>query len=256
MSNISNNIETMTEEQARIAALETMNIKGHNIYFVDFGEPFGYSALVFLNGGHVYYANDYELHHPGTWTEETGRVPYSRAELREIFITGMNCKLFTESELVGPVSDYDEAERKGHYIRNYYPMQKKYISIFGNFSGPQGEKNRRELEERTRNMIYCPVCFAYFDRKDASFVKHIADLEAGLEKAREALKDSFDYWLGAFKSEMCNHEYSYAMDDWEVLSVFGCLNYEKGDYFGQLNFTDTQCRAYMQARKEVLAEAC
>ena len=190
----------MTEEQARIAALETMDIKGHNIYFVDFGEPFGYSALVFLNGGHVYYANDYELHHPGTWTEETGRVPYSREELRSIYIRGMNNILFTESELVGPVSDYDEAERKGHYIRNYYPMQKKYISIFGNFSGPQGEKNRRELEERTRSMIYCPVCFAYFDRKDASFVKHIADLEAGLEKARKAPKDSFDYWLGAFKT--------------------------------------------------------
>ncbi|MBR6859841.1 MAG: hypothetical protein IKM73_00780, partial [Acidaminococcaceae bacterium] len=56
-------IESVTEEQARDSALETLSIKGHTIYLVDFGGTFGYSCLVFCNGRHIYYANDYQLHH-------------------------------------------------------------------------------------------------------------------------------------------------------------------------------------------------
>lgn len=64
--NISN-IEALTEAEAQTMALETMQIKEHNIYFVDFVNAFGYSCLVFKNHHHIYYANDYELHH----TEKT-----------------------------------------------------------------------------------------------------------------------------------------------------------------------------------------
>ena len=58
-------IEAMTETDTALMALEKLNIKGHTIYLVDFGGYFGYSCLVFLNGHHIHYANDYALHHKG-----------------------------------------------------------------------------------------------------------------------------------------------------------------------------------------------
>lgn len=52
-------IQAMTEADAATIALEKLDIKGHTVYLVDFGGYFGYSCLVFKNGHHIYYANDY-----------------------------------------------------------------------------------------------------------------------------------------------------------------------------------------------------
>lgn len=46
-------IESITEEKAKVIAIETMKIKEHNIYFVDFEDAFGYSCLVYKNN-HIY----------------------------------------------------------------------------------------------------------------------------------------------------------------------------------------------------------
>lgn len=40
-------IEALTETQAAAMAIESVTVKGHQVYFVDFGGCFGYSALVF-----------------------------------------------------------------------------------------------------------------------------------------------------------------------------------------------------------------
>mgnify|MGYP006983152606 CR=1 FL=1 len=50
-------IEALTEAQAAAKAIEVTEIKGHQIYFVDFGGYFGYSVLVFADGHHIKYAN-------------------------------------------------------------------------------------------------------------------------------------------------------------------------------------------------------
>lgn len=78
-------IESLTEAQAAGIAIEATAIKGHQVYFVDFGGYFGYSALVFADGHHIKYANDYELHHKDK----------SRDELREFYFDSLNKKLFT-----------------------------------------------------------------------------------------------------------------------------------------------------------------
>lgn len=236
-------IEKMTEETVKAIALETMNIKGHQVYFVDLGQAFGYSALVFLNGGHLYHANDYELHHSSM----------NREELRAWYVEGMNNKLFTEAEICGPVTNYDEAERKRSYIQNYYGMQRPYISIFQIFTGEEGKKQEAEYKRKTAKMIFSPVFFAYYDPADKFLVDNGARLMKALEESKKALSDNFDYWKGAFKSEMFNHEYGYAQDDFEVLSVFGALVYEAGDYFDQLGFSEVQKKAYLAARREVLS---
>ena len=56
-------IESLTYEQAKEIAIEMIMIKDHDCFFADLGENFGYSVLVFKNGRHIYFANDYELHH-------------------------------------------------------------------------------------------------------------------------------------------------------------------------------------------------
>lgn len=50
-------IEALTEAQAAAKQLEVTEIKGHQIYFVDFGGYFGYSVLVFADGHYIKYAN-------------------------------------------------------------------------------------------------------------------------------------------------------------------------------------------------------
>ena len=241
-----NQIEALTEAEAKAIAIECVNIKGHQVYFADLGEPWGYSALVFLNGGHIPYADDYHFHHSYMKTQE---------ELRTWYIEALNNKLFTEAEICGPVKDYSEAERKAYYIRNYYPMQRPYETIFHIFTGEEGKKEEAEYKRKTKNMLFSPVFLAYFDKADKWIIEKGAELLEALEKSRSALKDSYDYWKGAFKSEMFNHEYGYAQDDYEVLSVFanGQLDYNRGDYFGQLGFSEIQRTAYKDARREVLA---
>ena len=52
-------IESLTYTEAAGMALEKLNIKGHDCFICDLGGNFGYSILVFKNGKHIYYANDY-----------------------------------------------------------------------------------------------------------------------------------------------------------------------------------------------------
>ena len=65
-------IEKSTFAQAKSIAIETVKIKEHDCFFVELGEHFGYSVLVFKNGRHIYHANDYELLHSFT-VEKNGK---------------------------------------------------------------------------------------------------------------------------------------------------------------------------------------
>ena len=104
-------IESITEEEAKAMSLETMVLKEHDIYFADLGDTFGYSCLVFKDHHHIYYADDYRLHHRSIDTIEG---------LRQGYIKKMNSILFTEAEIAEPLKDHEEYRRKSHYLHNYY----------------------------------------------------------------------------------------------------------------------------------------
>ena len=63
-------IESLTQYEVLKMDHEAIEVNGHQVYLVDFKGYFGYSALVFRAGAHLYYANDYELHHTGKTHEE------------------------------------------------------------------------------------------------------------------------------------------------------------------------------------------
>lgn len=232
------NIESLTEAQAAAMAMETTTVKGHQVYFVDFGGYFGYSVLVFADGHHIKYANDYELHHNGK----------THDELRELYLSSLAHKLFTEDEME-TITDYEDEKAKEYYIRNYYGLRRDHISMF--FCGSDEERER--LRKKTESMIFSPVFYAYYD--DADFVKSGTNLLRQLKKAKQQ-NNTPEYWKNAFLHEMCNHEYGINWQgDFDVCSCFGncsgvrdCEDLE--ELFTACNFSDVQRTAYMAARRE------
>ena len=234
-------IESIAEKSASEIAEEHTTVKGHDIYFVDFEGYFGYSMLVYLNGGYIHYANDYELHHPS----HKGDKEY----LRNYYIEQAKAKLFTEEELGEPLRSYDDYTRKNYYLHNYYPMQAERESIFA--INPTDEE-KKAFKERTKDWTYNPVGFCYMP--DAEFVKRNIKLANQLEKVKEDTIDNFDYWKSAFLYEMYNHEYGINWEaDYSTLSAFGNIEYHDDNlkaYFDELGFNETQRTAYMAARAQ------
>ena len=237
-------IEALTEAQAKEMAIETMDIKGHNAYFIDFEGYFGYSVCIFKNGHHIYYANDYELHHRGK----------DKNELKQMYIEGRNNVLFTEEEILAPITDYDDYTHKEHYLRNYYIQQIDYVSAFC-----IGNKEQEKLRNKVKDMFYNPISFCYVTETDVPFCKHQAELMAKLELKRAESEKDYDYMKKAFLKEMYNHEYGINWDgDADVLGVFGNIpreitwnsNYTLDDLFNAVGFNDEQKKAYMDAKKE------
>ena len=253
-------IRALTEPEAATLALETLTIKEHTVYLVDFGGYFGYSCLVFKNGRHIYYANDYALHHKYTKYNDDGTtepVEPGREELRQRYIDALNFKLWTEEEITGPLKDYDEYRAKGNYLHNSYGMREDHISIFGSFIDDKDAEAARK--KQVADMILNPVAFAYYPADKKAFVDHHVALHQALEQRAAELEQSYDYMKSAFLYEMYNHEYGINWQgDWDVLSCFGTVEYRDDDgltgYFDQLGFNDTQRRAYMDARRQYYDE--
>ena len=241
-------IQSITEKEAQKMALEQTEIKGHNIYFVDFGECFGYSKLVFKDGHHIYFANDYELHHRGN-SYCKGKT---REELKEWYIQGANNILFTEEEIAEPLTDYTEYDLKSKFLHNYYGMRTDYVSIFGKVT----DETQKEFDRKTKTMTYNPIAFAYMP--DAEFVKHHIELYKTLEKAKEDMSNNYEYLKSAYLYEMHNHEYGINWQaDYDTLSCFGNIEYHGYDldaYFKELNFTDLQKQAYLDAKQQYFKE--
>lgn len=204
-------IENITYEEAKTKALETMVIKEHDCFFVDFGSNFGYSVLVFRNGKHIYYANDYELHH-NYMVEHEGKEA-----LRQYYIDTMNTKLFTDTELLQDVASYDEYKQKDYFLRNYWIMQFDRLSIFG-----IGEKEQRKFEEAKPNFpFYNPVSFCYV--VDVEIVEKSKMFSKHLEKAYAELKTNDEAFRNMVIRELANYEACITCDYMDALGALGII---------------------------------
>jgi len=188
-----NEIESIPEFQAAEMAEETMIVKDHNVYFVTLEKYFGFSVLVYYNGHHIYYVNDYELHHKGKTKEE----------LKQIYIKKLNTKLYTESELKAPLKSYADYENRDYFLRNYYGMRYNYVSFFGNFNS---EEYKNCYLETTANLYKCGISFAWYELPEIP--QKIAELHNAIETAKNNVADNFDYWYKGFYHEFFNYECS------------------------------------------------
>ena len=239
-------IEAMTEEEAKTMTDDIEIIKGFSIYVIDFEGYFKYSAIVYGNGRQIRHANRYELH----FTSYNG----DKEKLRALYIKQLKKMLYTEKELLKPVKDYDDYEKKRHFISNYYPLQFDYISIF--FIG--SDEERAALQEKTKNMFYSAAALAYFH--DAETAEKIDSLYKKLQEEREKSETSYKYMYKAFLHELWNHEYIINWQgDWDVFSCFGRVKYgdNKGpaEYMDELKFNDEQKKAFYDARADYRKKA-
>jgi hypothetical protein len=187
-------IENITEDKALEMASEHTIIKGHDIYFIDFSDAFGYSCIVFWEGRLIRYAGDYELHHHGK----------THAELKEWYIKCLKDKLYTEKELAEPLKDYGDYQRRQYYLHNYYGDHEPHESQFQIF---HSDAERQAFAEKVKDLFYNPVCFGYYESED--FCKHCIELEKQIEKAKENMDSDFDYWYKGFRYEFGNFECIY-----------------------------------------------
>lgn len=189
-----NDIESLTFNEAAEIALDYINIKDHDILFVDFGGYFGYSALVFKNEKHIYYANEYELHHKYLVKEQ------GKSVLKDYYCKELSKKLFTEVELMSVVKSYDDYTTKSYYLRNYWIMQFDRLSCFG--IGKQWEK---EFEEKNKIYKYfCPACFCYV--KNNEIVKRANKILEHLQAEFDKIKSSDEVFREMISYELANHE--------------------------------------------------
>lgn len=184
-------IEAIPEYQAAEMAEETAEIKGHNVYFVQLGKYFGYSALVYYNGHDIHYVNDYELHHK----------TMEKSELHDWYVKSLNSKLYTEEELAAPLESYGDYERRKYFLRNYYPMRYNYVSHFGNFNSEQYTELYKAV---TADMYDSRIAFCWFESPEIP--ERIAELDAAIEAARAGVAENFDYWYKGFYHEFFNYE--------------------------------------------------
>lgn len=183
--------------------VDKLDIKGYDIYIVDFGGAFGLSALVFKNWRHIYYANDYQLHHSGM----------DVAELLKYYEEKLNRVLFTEDELGEAIHSYDEYRRKSQYLHNYWVMQFSYLSIFGN---PKEDKT----VERAAHPYLCNVCFCYV--ADKAICERARELLEQINKAHVIFMESDEAFREAVSYELANHEAGITCDYRDALSALGC----------------------------------
>ncbi len=234
-------IRTLSQAEAAAIAIESMNIKGYDVYFIDFGPLRGYSYLVFKNNHQI--IDDFGNLHTYIY-EEKGLTG-----LRQWYIDTLNTKLFTEEEFAEPLKSYDDYQQKSYFLHNFYAKQHDHISMF--FIG-----NDNERRKKTKDMLLNRVGFCYMDKSLASFVDRHYALRDALNMQKERVADNYEYQKSAFLYEMWNHEYAINYQgDWDVLSVFGTVSYEDAmvnlnKCFDDLNFTETQRRAYIDARTE------
>lgn len=233
-------IESLDENSVKGMAKEAIEVKGHTMYLADLDEFFGFSALVFCEGRHIYYANDYALHHAD--------MKDDMHALRDLYIKTMNGKLFTEDELRTPSDKYSERDAKEHFLHNYYPMRREYQTIFCKVEDA-AEWYKRDKE----SAIFSNIAFAYFKPEDRKFVEHLHELYKAFKACNNPLRD-YEHAKDAFRYQMFNHEYPInEQGDYDVISCFAKVSYRgDGTEIDQTGWPYEIKRAYYDAGCEVM----
>ena len=204
-------IENLTYDKAKEIAVEIMKIKGHECIFAELGKHFGYSVLVFKNGHHVYFANDYELHHD-YMVEEHGKEG-----LKEFYIKEMKNMLYTDAELLNEVQTYGEYRKKVYFLRNYWIMQYDHVSACY-----IGKEQKEKVEKERKNFpFYNHVSFCYV--ADEEIIKTSVKYLKHLQNAYEKLKADDKTFREMIRYELANHEACYTWDYSGALESLGLI---------------------------------
>ena len=179
--------------EAKAMAQEEIQIKGHDCFLINFNNS-ELSILVYKDGKHIYYVDDFGCLHDHLVKEKGIEA------LRQYYIDKMNNILFTDEELMDEVTSYDEYRRKDHFLRNYWIMRYDYTSIFA-----ISEEDKKEVERGKKiHPYYCAVCFCHVG--DPAICDQANMYRDHLQKAYEKLLQSDDEFRRMVSYELSNHE--------------------------------------------------
>lgn len=204
-----NEIYNLSYKDAVKQGSAVMVIKGHNCVLVDFKDYFGYSMLVFNNGRHIYYADDFELDHRKTAKEK------GQEGLKAYYIRALNRRLFTDEELMGEIKSYDEYCRKDYFLRNYWIQRYDHKSAI-----VCGERSKTALRKaRSKLPYYNPVSLCYVADKEIvgmsiKFQDHLMQEYRKLQKSEEGFREMIRY-------ELENHEACITCEYGDALYALG-----------------------------------
>lgn len=202
-------IESLTYDEVKNIALDHIVIKDHDCFFVDLGKYFGYSVLIFKNKKHIYYANDYQLHHPVTNIQE----------LRKRYIERLNESLFLDSDFLFPVSTYDDYQRKNNYLLNYYSQRYDSLSMYYCGFTPDKKKEAEFEKLKKEYKYFSTVGFCYF--KDEDIVSKLFKYKQILEDSFLEMKKTDDEFRKMIRKELANHEFCIMQDPTDTLNSLG-----------------------------------
>jgi hypothetical protein len=202
-------IESLTYDEVKNIALDHMSINGHDCFFVDLGKYFGYSVLIFKNKKHIYYANDYQLHHPVT----------NIYQLKENYTKHLNESLFFDSDFLFPVSTYDEYQRKNNYLLNYYSQRYDHLSMYYCGFTPDKKKEAEFEKLKKEYKYFSTVCFCYF--KNENIVTKLFKYKQILEDSFSEMKKTDDEFRKMIRKELANHEFCIMQDPTDTLGSLG-----------------------------------
>lgn len=193
-------IESLDRTTAEALAEETLYIKGYTVYLIDFKGHIGYSAVVFWNDRRNKYLDEYELN---AWN-----LNLNHEKMRENFIKYITEKVFTDDELMGPVKDYSDYERKKRYLMHYRIYKFDHDSMFG--------------INKKRKPGYPYTSFVSFSHvKDPEIINLEEKIMHHLKKEYERLLADPEKFRVAIKKELENHEAGYTGDFEPALDSLG-----------------------------------
>ena len=201
-------------ETAQRIAEKHETIKNHDVFFTTLENHYGYSALVFKNNRHIHYADLYQLHYEYTAKE------HGLEYLHEYFVKILNERLFTDEELLGPITSYADYRNKIYYAINYVMLQYDTASMYFMSKEEAAEKQYNYVSHISMHYAKTPEPI----EKQAAFYENLKnELKKNLEKTT--------FFKKAVKTELANHEAGYSCEYDDALRTLG-LRFE--------NLTETQ----------------
>lgn len=168
-----NNAMDLSYEEAKAMAIEEITIKEHDCLFVNFENDLGYSVLVFKNGRHISVADDFACNHIYIMESKGIQV------LKQCYISELNLKLFTDDDLMGPVSSIADFRNKTNFLKNIWVQRYDHNTVFVYPGDAFDEESLRK--EKEEYPYFNSICSCYV--KDESIVQLAEKIMHHLKKA-------------------------------------------------------------------------
>lgn len=183
-------LEQITEQQAKENATKQIKIKDFNGYIVKVEPYYGFTLLVYKNTHLVYI--DEQIQH----TSKKGQ------KLITAMINEASEELFDDVELLEDITNYMDFGHKLNYLNNYYQKQCEAVSIY-NEKGKQAEAD---------GWIFANfISFCYY--KNAEDYNTLKKYYEHITQQHHEKLNTEKYFRDAISYELANCEYIYGRYD-------------------------------------------